>query len=79
MHLYRIGDDILERISAEKDLGALVDNRLTRSQQCALAAKKASGISGCVWEVGFSTYKETRFLNLLQLFIVVDISETGLL
>ena len=32
IHQYRLGDDLLERSSAEKDLGALVDNRLIRSQ-----------------------------------------------
>ena len=35
-HMHRLGDDLLERSSAEKDLGG---NRLVMSQQCALEAK----------------------------------------
>ena len=48
LHQYRLGDDLLEMHSAEKDLSILVANRLIVSQQCVLLAKKASGILGCI-------------------------------
>ena len=38
----------MESISAERDLGVLVHDRLTMSQQCSLVAKKANGIPACM-------------------------------
>ena len=48
---YRLGDDLLEMCSAEKDLGVPVDNRLATSQQRALVAKNTNGILGALKRV----------------------------
>ncbi|KAK4818892.1 hypothetical protein QYF61_021409 [Mycteria americana] len=46
MHHYMLVTDWLDSYFAEKDLGVLVASKLTMSQQCALATKKADGILG---------------------------------
>jgi len=65
LHQCRLVADLLESSSVERDLGVLVDYKLTMNQQCALAAKKANGILRCIKKSVASRLRRFSFPSVL--------------
>lgn len=57
-HHDQLGTALLESSKGERDLAVLVESRLTMSQHCALVAKKANGILGCISRAAVSRSRE---------------------
>ncbi|CAM5165853.1 unnamed protein product, partial [Natator depressus] len=45
---YKLGTHHLKVTEEEKDLGVLIDHRMTMSHQCEMAVKKANAVLGCI-------------------------------
>lgn len=57
-HQDKLGTALLESSKGGRDVGVLAESWLTMSQHCALVAKKANGILGCISRAVVSRSRE---------------------
>jgi len=60
---------LLDSSSVERDLGVLVDDKLTMSQQCALVGKKANGIMGYIEKRSVASRSRDILLPLYSVLV----------
>ena len=56
--MYKLGSERLEHSPMERDLRVWVDGKLNTSQQCALVAKRANQVLGCIKHSAASCLRE---------------------
>ncbi|KAJ7415138.1 hypothetical protein BTVI_39281 [Pitangus sulphuratus] len=59
---HRLGADLLESSSAEKEVGVLVDDKLSMIRMCGPAVRRANGILGCTGKRVASRLREVILL-----------------